>query len=170
MESTQKNPLRRNWNASPGFASSNAFSSLHPCNTVNEFGFRFKVPSSFNLPFLHPRYSHINEPQHQLHFLLIPNVSFLLPFFLRILNHSWLQDHRYSEQLLHFHLHPSHILYRLQICILQTYLIAREQTEIFLRRFFHEIISFNIEIFAECNFSGACFLIFLIISTGRYST
>lgn len=120
--------------------------------------------------FLHPRYSHINEPQHQLHFLLIPNVSFLLPFFLRILNHSWLQDHKYSEQLLHFHLHPSHILYRLQICILQTYLIAREQTEIFLRRFFHEIISFNIEIFAECNFSGACFLIFLIISTGRYST
>ena len=50
-----------------------------------------------------------------------------------------------------------------KICLHQTYLIAREETEIFLRRFFHKIISVDIQLSAERNLSHTKLLILQIV-------
>ena len=51
-----------------------------------------------------------------------------------------------------------------KICTHQTYFIAWEESEILLGRFFHKVISVDIEFTAEWNLSGAKFFILQIVS------
>ena len=55
----------------------------------------------------------------------------------------------------------SHALY--EICILKTNLVAREQSEILLRRLLHEVLSLYIQILAECYLSASELLVLLIV-------
>ena len=50
-----------------------------------------------------------------------------------------------------------------KICVHQAHLVAREQTEIFLRRFFHKVIPLDIQFPAERNLPGSQFLILQVI-------
>ena len=45
----------------------------------------------------------------------------------------------------------------------QADLIAREETEVFLRRFFHKVLAFDVKFSAEWNLSGTKFLILHIV-------
>ena len=51
-----------------------------------------------------------------------------------------------------------------KICIHKTYFVAREKSEIFLRRFFHEVLSLNIKFLGKWNLSCSHLWILLIIS------
>ena len=50
-----------------------------------------------------------------------------------------------------------------KICMHQTDFIAREQPEVFFRRFLHKILSLNVELSAERNFPGTQLFIFQIV-------
>ena len=50
-----------------------------------------------------------------------------------------------------------------KVCLHKTYFIAREETEIFLRRFFHEVFTLNIKFTTKRNLSGTKLFILQIV-------
>ena len=54
-----------------------------------------------------------------------------------------------------------------KVSVHKTYLIAREETEIFLRRLLHEVLSLDVKLFAEGNLTASKRLVLQIVRSGQ---